>query len=162
MSRLDSGVQGIHPGVHQTSHCYCVVICGSEVDSTRGGFPKKSLWRWRYAEPRPPAYVFGPKGTGKQGLGGSDGHLAPSGPRFGLWGPPRHPSRDRLRERSSTRLSRVYPIHTLGRWFLSLRKVSAEHFPIRRDPLRRTRQLDHVLLRQVAVEPPIVEAQRDD
>ena len=41
--RLDSGVQGIHPGVHQTSHCYCVVICGSGVDSTRGGFPKKSL-----------------------------------------------------------------------------------------------------------------------
>ena len=41
--RLDSGVQGIHPGIHQTSNCYCVVICGSGVDSDWGGLPRKSL-----------------------------------------------------------------------------------------------------------------------
>ena len=78
------------------------------VASRGGGFPKIRPCRYRCAALRPPAYVLSPKGTGKQWLGGSSGHLAPAGPRFGLWGPPRHPSRDGLRELSSTRASPEY------------------------------------------------------
>ena len=70
--RLDSGVQGIHPGVHQPRRCYCVVISGCVVASGRGGFPKIRPCRWRCAALRPPAYVSAQKGTGKQGLGGLD------------------------------------------------------------------------------------------
>ena len=43
-----------------------------------------------------------------QWLGESGVDPAPAGPRFGLWGPPRHPSRDRLRGRSPTRASPEY------------------------------------------------------
>ena len=68
--QLDSGVQGIHPGVHQTSHCYCVVISGSGVDSTRGGLPKIRPCRWRNCALRPPAYVSARKGTIKQWVSG--------------------------------------------------------------------------------------------
>jgi hypothetical protein len=50
----------------------------------------------------------------------------------------------------------------LGSRFLSLGKVSGGHFTSPFALLRRTSKLDHFLLRQVAIEPPFVEAQRDD
>jgi hypothetical protein len=41
--KLDSGVQGIHPGVHQPSVCFVVLFQGLGVGSTTGGLPKKLL-----------------------------------------------------------------------------------------------------------------------
>ena len=83
--RLDSGVQGIHPGVHQPRRCYCVVISDCVVASGRGGFPKIRPCRWRYAALRPPAYEYRQEGTGNcRGLDPGRtlaGCRGPGGPR---------------------------------------------------------------------------------
>ena len=62
--QLDSGCQGIHPGVHQRRRCYCVVISSLAVASGGGGFPKIRPCRWRCVALRPPAYECRQEGTG--------------------------------------------------------------------------------------------------
>ena len=59
--KLDSGVQGIHRGVHRPRRCYCVVISGCAVASGRGGFPKNRPCRWRCDALRPPVYTIAQK-----------------------------------------------------------------------------------------------------
>ena len=64
------------PGLHEGSSgrrtypmpkvCFVVVFSRLRVDARWGGFPKNRPRRWRYCALRPPAYVFGRKGTGKQ------------------------------------------------------------------------------------------------
>lgn len=58
-------------------------------------------------------------------------------------------------------LSRAYQLSSPGKGFLSLRKLSGGQFSIWHEGLRATGQFDHALLRQVAVEPPLVEGERD-
>ena len=158
--KVDSGVQGIHLGVHPPSICYCVVIYEFWGGFRLGWLPKKIALTLAMCRASPPSIRFRPERNRKTRtwrIGRSSG----SG-----WTPVRTLGsttasipRPNARAVSHARLSRVYPIHTLGSRFLSLRKVSAGHFPIPRDPLRRACQFDHLLLRQVAVEPTVIEAQ---
>jgi hypothetical protein len=59
--RLDSGVQGIHPGVHQTSDCYCVVICAFWGGLHAGWLPKKIALTLAMRRASPPSIRFRPE-----------------------------------------------------------------------------------------------------
>jgi hypothetical protein len=59
--QLDSGVQGIHPGVHQPRFFYCVVISASGGGFQPGWTPKKIALTLAICRAARPSIVFGQK-----------------------------------------------------------------------------------------------------
>ncbi len=102
--RLASGIQGIHPGVHQSRRCYRVVISRCAVDSGRGGFPKIRPCRWRCPALRPPAYEIAQEGTRNQWVSGTD-------PGWSLLWPPRKPATRPVPARSSPEYTAIDSDH---------------------------------------------------
>lgn len=121
---------------------------GVRVKAKRNGYFQGC--HWETLGPRPPEYGYKQEGPVKL-------------PSVARW-PRVRQRRDGLTMVGRPRacLSRVYPLYTAIEAFLSLRKVSAWSFTRWRAELRATSQFNHMLFRQLTIEPPLVEAQRDN
>jgi len=86
--RLDSGVQGIHPGVHQPSGRYCVVICGFGGGLHAGWTPKKTALSLAICRASPASIRFRPERNRK---------LVGTGPRPDSQSQPGCPSQEQPR-----------------------------------------------------------------